>query len=58
MDLREEQEQHKVLHDFLDKYLKMVRAFRSGEETFNAPALLALMDLSKDDLVRLVDAHG
>lgn len=51
MDFAHEQEQHKALHDFLDKFLEQVKAAQTDASKFDAPSLLEFTQNNKDVMV-------
>ena len=52
MDFSHEQEQHKALHDFLEKYLASVQEAKKDTSKFNAVEMKQFMEGSKDVMVR------
>ena len=61
MDFAHEQDQHKIIHDFLDKFVETVKAAQADTSKFDASALLDLMHESKEVLVSLFlkgDVHS
>lgn len=53
MNFSSEIEQHKLIHDFLDKYHEFLQEARKNPKQFDFTQLKALMEVSKETLVRL-----
>lgn len=52
MDFSHEQEQHKALHDFLEKYLASIQEVKKDTSKFNALEMRQFMEGSKAVMVR------
>ncbi|TCD62093.1 hypothetical protein EIP91_007493 [Steccherinum ochraceum] len=50
MDFAHEQEQHKAVHDFLDKFLEKVKEAQKDHSKFDAPVWLELVESAKDTI--------
>lgn len=55
MDFSHERDQHKELHDFLEKFLVVIKDARENTSKFNGEEIKELMLSAKDIMVRRSD---
>ena len=58
MDFSSEQEEHKVIHDFLDKFGEIIKKGKANPSSFDAAATLQLVEGVKPTLVCDYDAYS